>query len=104
VNPMRSRLLHALLVASMLGAVGSGCRRHSTTDRDCAAILDRLVELELSESGYQDPIVRARWKNEARRRFAGDLRRCAGLTVRNDLARCLLAATTTEEIVHRCVE
>jgi hypothetical protein len=67
-------------------------------------VLDRIVELELSESGYRDPVVRLRWKDEARRRFAPDLHRCEGLTVRNDLRSCLLAAKTTEEILHRCIE
>lgn len=99
---MRPRLLAALLAASVFGL--AGCRRHAATANDCVAVLDRLVELELNESGYQDPVVRARWKIEARRRFAPDLNRCGGLTVRNDLETCLLATKTTEEILHRCIE
>ncbi|HVX97580.1 MAG TPA: hypothetical protein VHK47_21890 [Polyangia bacterium] len=102
---MRRLLLRPswLLVVLVL-ATGGGCRRHAATTDDCAAVLDRLVELELEESGYRDPVVRARWAGEVRRKFASDLERCPGLRVRNDLQACLRAARTSEAIVHGCAE
>jgi len=98
------RLLRPSWLAFFVVALGGGCHLHPATVDDCAVVLDKLVELELEESGYRDPIVRARWAAEARSRFAGDLARCRGLLVRNDLHACLRAARTSEAIVHGCVE
>jgi len=98
------RLLRPSWLAFFAIAVGGGCHRHPASIDDCAAVLDKLVELELEESGYRDPIVRARWAGEARRRFASDLARCPGLLVKNDLHACLRAARTSEAIVHECGE
>jgi hypothetical protein len=82
--------------------VSLGCGRHRATHADCAAVLDRLVELELTESGYRDPIVRARWQADLQSRFSTDLGRCRGLMVRDDLARCLSTARNAEDIAHGC--
>jgi hypothetical protein len=94
----------AFLVVLAVGVAASACRRHAATAADCADVLDHLVEVELAEAGYRDPILRARWKEDARRRYAADLARCTGLTVRDDLKACLRSVTTTEEILHRCIE
>ena len=91
---MRTRALVGFLAATVLAS--TGCHRRTASAADCAAVLDRLVELELNESGYRDPVLRARWQR--------DLARCRGLTVRNDLAKCLPAARSPEEITHRCLE
>jgi hypothetical protein len=92
---------HALLVSVL--AV-TGCRWHAATREECQAVLDRIVDLELTESGYRDPVLRARWQRELGRRFAPDLERCRGLTLRRDLRRCLAEARTPDEIVHRCLD
>jgi hypothetical protein len=92
-----------LLLAIFVGA-STGCRHHRATPAECKAILDRLVELELTESGYRDPVARARWQAEINRRFAADLERCAGLTVRENLDRCLSSAKGAEGIAHVCLE
>jgi hypothetical protein len=97
------RLVPLFLPVCLL-LTASGCRRHAADGGDCEAVLDRLVELELEESGYRDPVVRARWTHEAQGRFAADLARCRGLSVRNDLRACLATARTSEAVVHRCVE
>ena len=91
-----------LLVAALTTSVG--CGRHRATQTDCAPVLDRLVELELTESGYRDPIVRARWQADLRRRLSTDLERCRGLMVRNRLRRCLPTAKDAEDIAHQCLE
>jgi hypothetical protein len=91
-----------ILVAASLSLCA--CHRHAASIEDCHAVLDRLIDLELSESGYRDPILRARWQQDLARRFAPDLERCRGLTVLDDLRACLASARTPEEVTHRCLE
>jgi hypothetical protein len=98
---MRRLALTALLGAS---AIVGGCHRHVASAGDCRAILDRLVELELKESGYRDPSLAPRWQSELARRFEADLRRCQTLRVRDDLSSCLGLAQNPEEIAHHCLE
>jgi hypothetical protein len=98
---MRRLGLTALLSAS---AIIGGCHRHVASASDCRAVLDRLVELELKESGYRDPSLAPRWQSELARRFEADLRRCQTLRVRDDLSSCLGLAGNAEEIAHRCLE
>jgi hypothetical protein len=97
-----SLTLLGLLAATTL--LSSGCHRHAASAADCASILDRLVEMELSESGYRDRVLRARWQEELERRFAPDLEHCRGLAVRDDLNKCLASARTSEEVTHRCLD
>ncbi len=99
-NLQRSILLAALAGLATLG----GCHRHTASAADCRAILDRLVELELTESGFRDPALVPRWQEELARRFDDELRRCRVIRVGDELAACLRAAHTPEEIAHRCVK
>jgi hypothetical protein len=100
--------MHSLRWISLLLMVvvvlGCGCNRHPASARECEAILSRLIDLELSESGYRDPVLRARWQEDLGRRLAPDLDRCRGREVRGSLSACLAAAKMSEEIVHRCLE
>jgi hypothetical protein len=82
----------------------SNCNRHPANADDCEAILHRLVEIELSESGYQDPVLHARWQQDVVRRFALDLDRCRGRKVPNSLRACLTKASNSEEIAHGCLD
>ena len=91
-------------LATFATFAGAGCRRHAASAADCASVLERLVDLELAESGFRDPVLRARWQSELDRRFAPDLARCHGLRVHDDLVPCLASARTSEEITHRCLE
>jgi hypothetical protein len=88
----------------MLALAAPGCRRHAASTDDCNDVLNRLVDLELIESGYRDPALRARWQVDLARRFAPDLARCRNQEVRDDLHACLATARTPEEIVHRCLD
>ena len=67
-------------------------------------MLDRLIDVELAESGFRDPVLRARSRDNLGRRFTPDLERCRGLMVPRDPNVCLATARTTEEVVHRCLE
>jgi hypothetical protein len=91
-------------VLALAAAMLAGCHRHVATPADCRAILDRLVEMELAESGFRDPALVPRWQDELARRFDDDLRRCRAVRVRDDLTTCLRTAQNPEQIAHRCVE
>jgi hypothetical protein len=89
-----------LLVLLLLAA---SCRRaQPATDADCAAILDRLVDLELEARGFRDPALASRWKASARTRFADELAECRGRDLHPDALDCITHAATTEEVVHHC--
>jgi hypothetical protein len=100
----RSSLFALIGLLAATSTFAAGCRRHSASAFECARVLDRLVEMELSESGYRDQALRARWQQDLERRFATDLERCRGLTVRDDLDECLASTRTSEEVTHRCLE
>jgi hypothetical protein len=95
-----------LLAVGLAGAVLAlpACHRRAATLEDCRAVLGRLIDLELRESGYRDPVLRSRWQQDLELRFRSDLERCRGLTVPDDLRACLAAARAPEEITHRCLE
>jgi hypothetical protein len=97
------RLVRLLLLIFVV-AQFAGCNRHPATEDDCEAILHRLVDLGLSESGYRDPILRTRWQNDLDHRFAEDLDRCRGSEVRSSLRPCLATAQSSEEIIHHCLD
>jgi hypothetical protein len=65
--------------------------------------MNRLVELELTESGFRDPAVRDRWRVEIGRQLSARLVECEGRRVPDDLAACLERAPTREEIAHGCL-
>ena len=95
-----SRWLAALVSVALL----AGCHRHVATAGDCRVILDRLVEMELKESGYRDPSLVPRWQEELARRFDDDLRHCQTIQVGDDLMACVRAARNPEDIAHQCVK
>jgi hypothetical protein len=103
---MRTSFLKTLI--GLLGTTtllaAPGCRRQPASVEDCRAVLDRIIELELSEAGYRDPVLRARWHQDLGRRFAPDLERCRGLRMHTDLRDCLKEARTPDEIAHRCLD
>jgi hypothetical protein len=94
------RLLFLVLVVAEL----SGCSRHPASADECETILHRLIDLELSESGYRDPVLRTRWQQNLVRRFAPDMDRCRGREVRSSLQACLATARSSEEIAHHCLD
>jgi hypothetical protein len=94
----------SLFVLALALAASSGCNRHRAAPADCIAVLDRLVDLELTESGYRDPVVRARWQANLRRRLAPDIEQCRGMSVPNDLISCLSTTKGAEDLTHRCLK
>jgi protein TonB len=100
--PVRGNMHRLRWIPLLLLVAAAGCKRHPASATECEAILQRLIELELSESGYHDPVLRARWQQDLLHRFASDLDRCRGLEVPNSLRACLAGAHHSEDIVHRC--
>lgn len=97
--------MHAVRwISLLLLLAATGCNRHPASAGECEAILNRLIELELSESGYRDPVVRARWQQDLVRRFAPELDRCRGREVPSSLRACLTGAHHSEEIAHHCFD
>jgi len=102
---LRKEIRRFGFAAALAGsAIVGGCHRHLASATDCLAVLDRLVEMELAESGYRDPALASRWQQELVRRFEADLRRCQTLRVRDGLTACLRDAKNAEEIAHRCLK
>jgi len=91
-------------ISLVIAVVACGCNRHPASSGECEAVLQRLVELELNESGYRDTVLRARWQQDLARRFAPDLDRCRGREVPSSLRACLTKARHSEEIAHHCFD
>ena len=80
----------------------AGCASRAT-EQDCQRIFERIVELELVESGYRDPALLSCRRAELRTHFGELIRRCADRKKRPDLDRCMRAAKSAEHLVHRCL-
>ena len=64
----------------------------------------RLVDLELEERGFRDPALTARRRAEAERTHAADLAACEGKRMPRSAMACVRAATSSEELSHRCFD
>lgn len=92
--------MRALIVVAMLALVGCEAR---ATETDCTAILNRIVDLELLEQGFRDPVLAAQKREEMRQALAGRMRGCVGKAIRPDALACVREARSSEEISHRCL-
>jgi len=93
-----------VVLALALGSLASAsCHKRPATRDDCLAVIDRLVQLELAESGFHDPVVQRRWTDELRQRLAPHLSRCEGRRIPDGLRDCLGTARNAEEVEHRCL-
>jgi hypothetical protein len=88
-----------ILCASVAGCGG----RHRATSADCGAVLRRLTDLELAESGFHDPRLRIRWEDEVARKLASEMGSCTGRQIPDDLHACLENARTVGGIAHGCL-
>lgn len=104
-SPDMSKRPHARAPAALLALALASltCGSERATAEDCAAILDRIVALELSEQGYRDPELTRRKQHEFARRFAAELHRCEGLSLPPGARLCVARAASTEEISHVCL-
>ena len=81
----------------------SACSRERATPRTCEMILDRIIELELTEQGFRDRALAAKKKAELRQTFASELLHCEGRPIRHNARACIERATGTEEVSHQCL-
>jgi hypothetical protein len=87
----------------VLASSAVACRREHATAQTCGAILGRVVELELTEQGFRDPVLAAQKKPAIRALLDPELRKCIGRKVRHKARACIEKARTTEEISHVCL-
>jgi hypothetical protein len=102
ISTMRARMLVSLMLLSASLAGGCGGRRAAR--EDCISILHRLVDLELEERGFRDPALSSRRRAEAERTHAADLAACEGKRMPRSAMACVRAATSSEELSHRCFD
>jgi hypothetical protein len=81
----------------------AGCAEERATAEDCGAIFDRIVALELAEMGYRDPALVERKRAELGRRLSVEVSACEGRPLSPGARACVAAATSAEEVVHRCL-
>lgn len=93
-------LRNALL---LMGLALSACSAAPATEAECAQILDRIVELELRESGYNDAVLIARRQAELREKLALELKGCVGRRLPKRALECVRRADSAEAISHRCL-
>lgn len=86
-----------LLVAPLLIVA---CDSHRASPEDCAAILERIVDLELEARGYRDPVLASRRRSELRSKLAPELSTCEGRRMPPGALDCVERATTSGEVSH----
>jgi hypothetical protein len=98
---MMTRLTIAAAAATLV-VTGACQTRHATAD-DCAALLDRVVALDMKESGYRDPALVAGRQAALRARFAPELGTCTGMTMPRGAMDCVAHVESVEDIAARCL-
>lgn len=93
--------MRSLFVA--LALLVTACNAAPATEAECAQILDRIVELELRESGYNDAVLIARRQAELRAKLALELKGCVGRRLPKRALECVRRADSAEAISHRCL-
>jgi hypothetical protein len=100
-NLLISKIVLASLACLAVGM--SGC--HRATKQDCEQILDRIVELELSEQGIKDPELVQSRKQEIRKAKHDDLiRSCVGRRVSRSALDCIKRAKSSKQITDHCLQ
>jgi hypothetical protein len=79
------------------------CRGRPATASDCGEIVDRIVQLELEEKGYRDPVLSDRKRREIRNLLGSELKECQGKRLRPDALSCVRLARNAEKISHDCL-
>lgn len=88
----------------LLVVSAEGCTKQQATRADCDTIFDRIVEIELRETGYRDEALLTRRRAELRRRHQARIDACVGRPLRPGAMRCVAEAETTEALSHDCLD
>ena len=79
------------------------CDSERATQEQCRAIFDRLVQLEVREMGFNDPVLTVRRQAEFAARYANEIRACVGRPIPPAALKCVLSAETAEAVSHECL-
>lgn len=81
-----------------------GCsRRHPATDRECAALVDRMIAIELRQAGFRDPVLEKARADELRPRLAPELVACRRLAFSPSTVACAQRAASLRALAHDCL-
>jgi hypothetical protein len=98
------QLVYRCLVGMSLIVGLKGCQQKVATLEDCQAIFDRIVDIELAEQGFHDPVLAMRRRSDLSRRYQKDIAACVGRTLPPEALECMAQARSTEQLSHRCLK
>jgi hypothetical protein len=76
---------------------------HPATREDCEAITNRIVDLTASAEGMSGDALSAA-RADVKKRIGDDMReKCMGRSISDEALRCIQAATTVDDVTHRCL-
>lgn len=90
----------ALLALALVG----GCsRRHPASDAQCAALVDRMIAIELRQAGFRDLVLERARADELRPLLASELAACKRLALSPGTLACAQQAASTRALAHDCL-
>ncbi|MCC6808945.1 MAG: hypothetical protein IT381_16070 [Deltaproteobacteria bacterium] len=92
--------MKTLFVALCLLGACSGAR---ASRQDCERILDRIVDIELKERGYKDPMLQTIKRATFKRKLDRELEQCVGRKLMPNALTCVDKAETIEALTHDCL-
>lgn len=82
----------------------SACEPPRASAEQCRQIFDRMVELELRQMGFQDPVLAKRRQADLAARFRQDLESCVGRPMPEDAMACVAKAQNTQSLLRDCLD
>ena len=89
------RAISAVLLGVVVCLVGCG---RKATEADCAAIVDRNVEVQMKKMNIVDPSVIAKKQQEIRGQFSESMKGCVGRRITDGMMQCVKGADTVDAI------
>lgn len=97
-----TRRATGLACAALLVALAA-CATERATREDCELVLGRIVEIELAERGYRDPLLLRVKRDSLRTRLAAELDACVGRALPPGAMQCVRDASNVERLTHDCL-
>ncbi len=94
--------MRTLLFIVTLGSAIGACQSRRATRQDCEAILERIVDIELQERGYRDPMLHEIKHTAFKKKLDAELERCVGKRLEQKALACVQSASTSEALTHDC--
>lgn len=80
------------------------CGGPRATREHCERILERIVDIELKERGYNDPMLQTMKRAAFKRKLDSELDRCVGRKLPGKAMECVDRATKIETLTHECLD